>query len=416
MITLRINGQRLWDRIHTMARIGATPNGGVNRLALTHQDKLSRDLLLQWAKSIGCHTRVDSMGNIFVRLEGLDNTLPPILFGSHLDSQPTGGKYDGSLGVLAGLELIETLIENKYTPKYPLELVSWTSEEGSRFTPAMISSGVFGNVFSLDYAHKRTDENGMTIKKALEKIGYLGRGIPYHQKCSGYFELHIEQGPILEKQKTSIGIVQGVLGIRWYELTVEGQEVHAGPFPMNMRKDPIRILPTLLSSLYNLCDRFGEDARMTIGKINALPGTQNTVPNSISMAIDLRHPHKDILSQMHHGVNQIIKECQNATSLEINIQEIWHCPPIAFDLQSIKAIKKSVHSLELSSLEIVSGAGHDAVYLSKVMPTAMIFIPCKEGVSHNEKESITKTDAFNGANVLLWSILHYIDQLSLNTS
>ncbi|MCY4215909.1 MAG: M20 family metallo-hydrolase [Flavobacteriaceae bacterium] len=411
---LRINSQRLWNRIHTMAQIGATPNGGVNRLALTHQDKLCRDLFIQWAKSIGCQTRVDSMGNIFVRLEGLDHTLPPILFGSHLDSQPTGGKYDGSLGVLAGLELIETLIENNYVPEYPLELVSWTSEEGARFTPAMISSGVFGNVFSLDYAHNRTDDNGMTIKKALEKIGYLGREIPYNRKCSGYFELHIEQGPILDKQKKSIGIVQGVQGIRWYELTVKGQEVHAGPFPMNMRKDPIRILPTILTSLYNLSNRFGEDARLTIGKMNTVPGSQNTVPHSVSIAIDIRHPHQDILTQMHHGVNQIIKECQNSTDLEIKIQEIWHCPPIAFDLQCIQAIKKATRSLALSSLEMVSGAGHDAVYLSKVTPTAMIFIPCKDGISHNERESITKTDAVNGANVLLWSILHYIDHLSSN--
>jgi len=408
---LRINGDRLWNRIHSMAKIGATPNGGVHRLALSQEDKRSRDLFIKWGQSIDCKTRVDAMGNIFVRLEGTKRNLPPILFGSHLDSQPTGGKYDGSLGVLAGLELLETLRENSIDLEYPLELVSWTSEEGSRFSPAMISSGVFGGVFSLDYAYSIKDKRRVSLKEALEKIDYLGSSTPFGRIYSGFFELHIEQGPILEKEKKSIGVVKGVQGIRWYELSIKGQEVHAGPFPMKIRRDPVRVLPKIISALYHLEKEFGSDTRITIGDISVHPGVCNTVPGEIKFTLDLRHPNSEVMDGMNQRIRQLVENENQESSLYLSHQELWYCPPAKFDLQCINAVKDAAKRLNYSFIEMFSGAGHDAVYLSRVTPTAMIFIPCKDGISHNEKESITRSDAIRGTNVLLHSILNYINQL-----
>lgn len=408
---MRINADRLWKRIHSMSKIGATPLGGVKRLALSQEDKLARDLLLKWGKEIGCSTRIDAMGNIFIRLEGVRKKAPPILFGSHLDSQPTGGKYDGTYGVLAGFEIIETITENDVIPEFPLELVSWTSEEGARFSPAMISSGVFGGVFPTSFAYSLKDQDGIELESALKAIGYKGPHSPFGTNYSGFFELHIEQGPILQDTKKSIGIVKGVQGIRWYELNICGQEVHAGPFPMHMRKDPVSRLPKLLQELYGLVDSFGPETRITIGSIKTDPGIQNTVPKNVKISIDIRQPEQIVLNQMHEFLMALVRTENDLSDLDISIEEIWHCAPIQFDSQCIKAVSKSVKSLNLSSLEMISGAGHDAAYVSKVVPTAMIFIPCKDGISHNENESITQTDATNGANVLLHTIIEYISYL-----
>ncbi len=406
MKLLRINENRLWDRIHTMAQIGATQKGGVCRVALTDEDKKGRDLFIEWCEAIGCTIRVDLLGNIFARRAGVQEHLPPLLIGSHLDSQPTGGKYDGAYGVLAGLEIFQTLNDHEITTQFPIELVSWTNEEGARFAPAMLSSGVFAGVFDLAYAYGRTDKEGKTVEQELERIGYKGQEPIAKNTYFASFELHIEQGPILEAAQKSVGVVTGVQGIRWYDLIVTGVETHAGPCPMELRKDPVQKAIGLLQEVYELVTIFGNDTRVTIGDINAVPGVRNTVPSKVIVTVDVRHPDPEILEKMHNQLQIITSQAHETDGISVALEEVWHSPPVQFSTHCINAVRAAVKTLEVPSLEMVSGAGHDAVYLSKIMPTSMIFIPCKDGISHNESESITKEDAVNGTNVLLQAILN----------
>lgn len=406
MKLLGINENRLWDRIHTMAQIGGTQKGGVCRVALSDEDKKGRDLFIEWCEALGCTVRIDLMGNIFARRAGDQEHLPPLLIGSHLDSQPTGGKYDGAYGVLAGLEIFETLNDHKITTQFPIELVSWTNEEGARFSPAMLSSGVFADVFSLEYAYSRTDKEGKTVAQELERIGYKGQDPIAKNTYFASFELHIEQGPILEAAKKSVGVVTGVQGIRWYDLIVVGEETHAGPCPMTLRKDPVQKAMFLLQEIYGLVNDFGEDTRVTIGDITTTPGVRNTVPGKIAVTVDIRHPDPETLEKMHRQLQTITKREHGNNGVSVVLKEVWHSPPVRFNTHCINAVRTAVKTLKVPSLEMVSGAGHDAVYLSKIMPTSMIFIPCKDGISHNENESITKEDAVNGTNVLLHAILN----------
>jgi N-carbamoyl-L-amino-acid hydrolase len=401
---LRIDGQRLWQSLMDMAEIGATPAGGCNRQALTDEDRAGRDLLVEWCRSAGCLVRVDAMGNIFARRPGSED-LPPVITGSHLDTQPTGGRFDGVYGVLAGLEVIRTLDQARVQTRAPIEVVVWTNEEGARFSPAMIGSGVWAGEFSLEYGHSRSDKAGRSIGEELARIGYLGEEAAAPFPVTAAFEAHIEQGPILENEDLVIGVVTGVQGIRWYDVSFEGTPCHAGPTPMADRRDPVRALSLLCDRLYAEVAALGEEARMTCGDLRAEPGSRNTVPQKVVLALDLRHPEPAGLAQLHATLQRVADEVAGETGCPVTLREEWHSPPVAFDPDCIEAVDRAVKALGYSHRRMVSGAGHDAVYLSRVAPVSMIFVPCAGGLSHNEAESAEPEHLELGANVLLQAML-----------
>ncbi len=402
---LTINGDRLWNRLMEMAKTGGTANGGVRRVALTDEDRAGRDLFVQWCKNIGCSVEIDQMGNIFARRPGHDNEAPAIMVGSHLNSQPTGGKFNGALGVLAGLEVLETLNDNHITTPVPTEIVSWTNEEGARFSPAMVASGVFSGDFTLEYAYARTDKQGRTLGEELDRIGYQGTLEVGNRPYQATFELHIEQGPILEAEQKSIGIVTGVQGIRWYDLTLTGQETHAGPSPMHYRSDPMLLVSKILPLIYGIAETYQPEAKVTIGYIDAAPGVRNTVPGSVMVAIDLRHPDEAELAYMDNALKNMVHTLTGEHGVTAELEEIWYSPPVQFSPKCVEAVQRAAEVCQVPAMRIVSGAGHDAANIAKVAPTGMIFIPCKDGLSHNERESIKREEAIHGANVLLNAVL-----------
>lgn len=405
MTALAINGERLWSTLMEMAEIGGTAKGGCNRQALTEEDKIGRELFIRWCKDIGCTLRVDQMGNMFLRMAGQDNALSPVITGSHLDTQPTGGKFDGVYGVLAGLEVLRTIHDAGITPLRPIEVAVWTNEEGARFSPAMVGSGVWCGEFDLEYGHARTDKQGVSIKQALEQIGFLGDEPckPFPVKAA--FELHIEQGPILESLEKPIGVVKGVQGMRWYDLIIDGQPVHAGPTPMEQRRDPFMAQSAIVSELYALAAENAPQARATFGDIKAEPGSRNTVPARITMAVDLRHPDQATLDKMDARFREITKNICEKFNLSYEIKDEWNSPAVQFDTTCIDTVRESVEEKGYPFEEMFSGAGHDSVYTSRVIPTSMIFIPCEKGISHNEAENATPEDVEAGCNVLLGAML-----------
>lgn len=399
----RVDGKRLWSRLMRMAEIGATEKGGVCRLALSELDRQSRDLFSSWCEVAGCTVSLDAMGNMFARRAGTDSRALPIAAGSHLDTQPTGGKFDGALGVLAALEVIETLNDRGIETRAPIEAVVWTNEEGARFTPAMIGSGVYCGAFDIDHAHGRRDAEGVSLGEALDAIGYRGEIACGAHPLGAHFELHIEQGPILEAKRLEVGIVTGVQGIRWYELQVHGSETHAGPCPMSMRQDPVPVLAALLRDLYAFTRNQGDAARCTIGRMNAEPGSVNTVPSCVEVSVDLRHPTPAGLARLDEGLRDLAAEYDGDCRIEVG--DLWHSPPVTFHPDCIEAVAAATEAFGLPVHTMVSGAGHDSVYVSRVAPTGMIFVPCKEGRSHNEAEETRQEQAELGANVLLHAML-----------
>jgi beta-ureidopropionase / N-carbamoyl-L-amino-acid hydrolase len=403
---LRVNGERLWQSLMTMAEIGATAKGGVNRQTLTDEDRRGRDLFRRWCEEADLSVTVDQMGSMFGHRPGHDQGRPPVLLGSHLDSQPTGGKFDGPLGVLAGLEVIRTLNDHGIVTQAPLEVVNWTNEEGVRFAPAMIASGVFAGVFDLEYGLARTDHDGRTIGAELQRIGYAGEQKVGHRPLGALFELHIEQGPILEAEDRRIGVVTGGQGTRWYDCEVIGAEAHAGPTPMEARRDALRVTAELLGAIYQIAHDQAPDGRATVGELRAYPGSRNTVPGRVAFTVDMRHPDGGVMDAMDHALREAFERAQGgAPGLEFHLREIWYAPPVAFDPVCVDAVRQAAAGLGLSAREIVSGAGHDAVYMARVVPTAMIFVPCKDGISHNEAEYASPQACEDGANVLLHAAL-----------
>lgn len=402
---LRINGQRLWNRLMEMAQIGATPRGGVCRVALTDEDKAGRDRFVRWCEDAGCRVTIDQMGNIFARREGLHPERPPVLAGSHLDSQPTGGKFDGAYGVLAALEVIETLNDHDITTNAPLEIVSWTNEEGARFAPAMVASGVFAGAFDLAYGLNRADKSGRIIGDELRRIGYAGEAPVGARSFTAAFEIHIEQGPILEAAGKQVGIVTGVQGMRWYHLHLTGKESHAGTTPMDRRQDPVRALWPMLRDIYALAAEYAPHVRLTVGDIGARPGVINTVPGRLTLTLDVRHPDAEVLDALDRALRELVERASAAAGVPGELEEIWYSPPVAFADVCIDAVRRAVAITGAAAQEMISGAGHDAVYVARVAPTSMIFVPCKDGLSHNELESAQPADLESGGNVLLHAML-----------
>jgi N-carbamoyl-L-amino-acid hydrolase len=401
-----INGERLWDTLMEMAKIGATEKGGCCRLALTDLDKQGRDLFVQWCEQAGCTIKIDKMGNIFARREGTDSSLPAVLTGSHLDTQPTGGRFDGVYGVLTGLEVIRCLNDMDIQTHHSIEACVWTNEEGSRFAPAMVSSGVFGGVFDLDYGLNRADPDGLTMGQELQRIGYAGEEEVGGRDVHAYFEAHIEQGPILEVEDKTIGIVTDAQGQRWYEVTLTGVESHAGPTPMSQRKDAL----LGAAKIVQLVNQVGLDhaplACATVGMLDVYPNSRNVIPGRVAFTIDFRHPDDAVLEKMDRlmraGVDQIVSDI----GLECELEQIFYYAPIAFDKSCIEAVRLGTEAHGYSSRDIVSGAGHDACYLAGVAPTSMVFIPCIDGISHNEIEDVKPEWITAGANVVLSAMLN----------
>ena len=404
-VDLKVDGERLWQSLMEMARIGATPAGGCNRQALTDLDRSGRDLFSGWCKEIGCEVRVDRMGNIFARRPGTDPALPSLLVGSHLDTQPTGGRFDGVYGVLAGLEVFRTLHDADHATAHDLELAVWTNEEGARFSPAMIGSGVWAGVFDLAEAHAIRDKEGLSIGEELERIGYAGAVEAEPHALAAAFEVHIEQGPILEEEKKQIGVVGGVQGMRWYDIIIEGEPCHAGPTPMEMRKDPMMAVHPIIAGIYALAKENGPLARVTIGDIRSEPGVRNTVPERVTLTLDMRHPEEAVLAAMEAEIRGLVQGESTPRKLTGTVREEWNSPAVVFDPRCVGAVREAAQALGIEALEMVSGAGHDSVYISRVAPTAMIFVPCERGLSHCETENARPEDLAAGCDVLLQSLL-----------
>ena len=402
---LQINPQRLWDDLMETARIGGTPKGGVRRLALSDEDRRVRDWLRAQCEALGCVVGVDEVGAMFARRSGADNTLAPIAIGSHLDTQPTGGKFDGALGVLAGLEVLRTLRDLNYTTHAPLELVNWTNEEGARFAPAMLASGVFAGVFTPDFALSRADRDGLTFGGELERIGYKGTEKAGARKFAAMFELHIEQGPVLEDEGRAIGIVPGVQAMRWYETTIIGRDAHTGATPMRLRRNALLGAARMIEAVEAIAQARAPDGVGTVGLIENRPNSRNVIPGEVFFTTDLRHPEDAALDAMEAELDAALPRVLSPLGLTFTHARTWSSPAVRFDAGLIDCVRHAAEKSGARAREIVSGAGHDAAYVARVAPTAMIFIPCKGGVSHNEAESATFEDCGRGAQILLDAVL-----------
>ncbi len=404
---LSIDADRLWASLMRFAQIGATPKGGVCRLTLTDLDREARDLFVARAKALGCAIRVDRIGNIFARRAGSDPSRRAVATGSHLDTQPTGGRFDGNYGVLAGLEVLQTLDDAGVRTLAPLEVCVWTNEEGSRFVPVMMGSGVYGGAFGLEHALAATDRDGVTVEQALARIGYAGDapagvadGAP---AFDAYFEAHIEQGPILEAKGIAIGAVTGALGQRWFDLTVTGQEAHAGPTPMALRRDALLAASRLVGVVNRIALDEAPHGRGTVGCLDVHPSSRNVIPGQVKLTVDFRHPDDAGLERMERALREAVGLAP--AGIDIDMAQVVYFAPTAFDAALVDSVRDAARAIGIEPLDIVSGAGHDAVYAARVAPAAMIFIPCKDGISHNEIEDALPEHVGAGANVLLRAML-----------
>ncbi len=403
---LQIDADRLWGSIMEMAKIAATRKGGNCRLALTDDDREGRDLFVSWCRQAGMACSVDAMGNIFARRPGRDPAALPVSTGSHLDTQPTGGKFDGVYGVLAGLEVVRCLNDAAIETEAPIEVVCWTNEEGARFAPAMIGSGVFAGAFDLAYAHGQRDAEGRSMGEELARIGYLGEEAPGGHALGFHFEAHIEQGPILEAEGKPVGVVTGVQGIRWFDVRIQGMEAHAGPTPMAMRRDAMVAAADLVRRIDDAALAEAPFGRATVKMDRCHPAnTRNTIAGEVALTVDIRHPDHAGFDRLAAALRAAADDVAQRRRVEIAVDEIWVSPPVAFDRGCIQAVRKAAQLLGYDHIDMVSGAGHDAVYVSRVAPTAMIFVPCEGGISHNEIENASREDLEAGCNVLLHAML-----------
>jgi N-carbamoyl-L-amino-acid hydrolase len=407
MQNLQIDGQRLWDSLMHTAQFGATAKGGICRLTLTDLDRQVRDWFKAQCEALGCTVSIDEVGNMFARRPGKSQSLPPIAMGSHLDTQPTGGKFDGVLGVLGALEAMRTLHEAGYETNAPIEIVNWTNEEGSRYAPAMLASGVFAGVFSPEFAYSRQDRDGKTFGEELQRIGYRGDEKTGARTFGAMFELHIEQGPILEAEGRMIGVVQGVQGMRWYEVTVTGQEAHTGATPMRLRKNALLGAARMIERIDAIAHEHAPNAVGSVGLIENKPNSRNVIPGEVFFTVDFRHPDESVLDTMEAKFRAALADI--AAGLKLTYQEarIWDSPAVKFAPELIECVRIGAQKSGFKSRDMISGAGHDAAYIARVAPTTMIFVPCAGGISHNEAESTSFDECAAGAQVLLNAVLEF---------
>ena len=402
---IRINGERLWDSLMDMAEIGPGVAGGNNRQTLTDEDAKGRELFEKWCVSAGCSMGVDSMGNMFATRPGADPEALPVYVGSHLDTQPTGGKYDGVLGVLGGLELIRTLNDLNIKTKHPIVVTNWSNEEGTRFAPAMLSSGVFAGVHSEDWAKSRVDANGKRFGDELERIGWVGDEIVGSRQMRAMFELHIEQGPILEAEKVDIGVVTHGQGLSWTQITIVGKDAHTGSTPMHMRKNAGLGMAKILALVDAIALDHGPHAVGAAGHIDVYPNSRNVIPGKVVFTVDFRSPDLSVIENMENRLKSEGQSVADSLGLEIEFDKVGGFDPVTFDDNCVGAVRSAAEKLGYSHMDIISGAGHDACWINRVAPTAMIMCPCVDGLSHNEAEEITKDWATAGADVLLHAVL-----------
>jgi N-carbamoyl-L-amino-acid hydrolase len=398
-----IDGARLWSSLMELAKIGATPKGGVRRVTLTPADREGRERFALWCREAGLELRVDAIGNMFARRAGRDAGAAPVVMGSHLDTQPNGGRFDGAYGVMAGLEVVRALNDARVATRAPLEVACWTNEEGSRFVPTMMGSGVFTGVYPLEEVLANKDTDGVSVREALAATGYRGEARPH--KLGAYFEAHIEQGPVLEDTRTTIGVVQGALGQRWFDVVVAGQDAHAGPTPMHLRKDALLAAAQLTLEVNRIATRFPDSARGTVGHMRVKPNSRNVIPGEVRMTVDLRNARDATLSSMKEELEKTAAAVASERRVDIEIEEVVYFPPSEFAPELVERVRAAAKRLGFSHRDIVSGAAHDAVYLARVVPTAMVFVPCEGGISHNEIENARPEDLAAGCSVMLDAVL-----------
>jgi len=401
----QVNGDRLWQSLMDMARIGPGVAGGNRRITLTEEDRQGRDLFVSWVKAAGCAVTVDAIGNIFARRPGRNPGADPVITGSHLDTQPTGGRFDGVFGVLAGVEVLRSMNDLKLETLRPVEVAVWTNEEGSRFQPAMFGSGTFTGKFTLEQSYAAKDSNGITVGEALGRIGYKGSAPAAPRPIHAYIEAHIEQGPVLETERKTIGVVSGIQGVKWFKARVSGMNAHAGTTPMEVRRDPLLGASRMVQAVDRITRATRPDCVGTVGEFSVGPGSINVINQEVRFSIDLRCPDAGVLATLENNVLAACREIAQEMGLGLEIDPIWYSEPTDFHQRVVGAVAKAASHLGYSARRMVSGAGHDAKYLAEICPAGMIFIPCEKGISHNEAENITREDAAAGANVLLNAVL-----------
>lgn len=402
---LKINGDRLWDSLMEMAKIGPGVAGGNNRQTLTDEDAEGRALFQKWCEDAGMTMGVDEMGNMFARREGTDPDALPVYVGSHLDTQPTGGKYDGVLGVLGGLEIIRTLNDMSIKTKHPIVVTNWTNEEGTRFAPAMLASGVFAGMHTQDWAYGREDAEGKTFGAELERIGWKGTEKVGDRKMHAFFELHIEQGPILEAEGKEIGVVTHGQGLSWTQVTVTGKDSHTGSTPMPMRKNAGLGMARILEKVDEIAWSHAPNAVGAAGHIDVYPNSRNVIPGKVVFTVDFRSPEPAVILDMEERLKVAAKEICDEMGLEVELEKVGGFDPVAFDPECVQAVRSAAERLGYSHRDLISGAGHDACWINRVAPTAMVMCPCVDGLSHNEAEEISRDWAAAGADVLLHAVV-----------
>ena len=402
---LRINGDRLWLSIHEMAEIGPGVAGGSNRQTVTDEDAQGRKLFQKWCEDAGLVMGVDQMGTMFMRREGIDPDALPVYVGSHLDTQPTGGRYDGVLGVLAGLEIVRTLNDLDIKTKHPIVVTNWTNEEGTRFAPAMMASGVFAKQFTQDWAYAKTDADGKTFGEELERIGWKGDEEVGSRDMRAFFELHIEQGPILEVENIDIGVVTHGQGLSWTQVTITGKDAHTGSTPMPMRKNAGLGMARVLELVDEIAWSHKPDAVGAAGHIEVFPNSRNVIPGKVVFTVDFRSPELDVIKDMENRLAVGARKICDEMGLEIELEKVGGFDPVEFDEGCVTAIRNAAERLGYSYRDIVSGAGHDACWINRCAPTAMVMCPCVDGLSHNEAEEISKEWSTAGAEVLFHAVV-----------
>ena len=404
-----INTDRFRQSMEEMACVGATKGGGVHRLTLTDADKQARDLFAAWASDAGLDLRIDEMGNMFARRAGRDENAPPAMAGSHLDSVPNGGRFDGSLGVMGALEAVRTLNDRNISTRRPIEIVNWTNEEGPRFPPSMLGSGVFAGAISLEAAYETRDSEDVRFLDELERIGYRGDAPCVPSSIGSYLELHIEQGPALVNEGVQVGVVEGIFGLTWLRITMKGERDHAGPTPMRMRRDALVGAARTIAAIREIPATLHPEFVATVGELSLSPNVINVIPDQVTFSVDFRHREPELLSEARKLIEEAAFREAEKENLEIEIQDVGGSTPTALDEGVAQVVRSACEESGYSHHSMWSAAGHDARYAADLGPTAMIFVPCVAGKSHSEEEDMDWEDAYRGCDVLAQTLLKMAD-------